>query len=177
MKLRRVSGPETLPVSVALAKSNGRIDDNAEDALVEGLIKAALAHVEKSCGLAFEGQVWEVALDAFPAGGIELPLGPVVSVASVKYTDGDGVEQTMPPDSYAIDAAGWVVPSAGWPSEADGVKAQFVAGAGTPEDVRQAILLIVEHWFENRAAASADGLASIPFGADAIISLHRKIYC
>lgn len=183
MSLRRISGPATLPVTAAEAKANGRIDHDAEDALIEGLIGAALAHVEKSCGVAFEAQTWEVVLDAFPTGEIELPFGPVASVTSVSYVDSAGDDATVSADDYAVDTAspvGWVIPVDGWPTAmavANAVRVGFVAGAGTPADVRQAILLIVEHWYENRAASSADSLAPIPFGAEAIISLHRKIYC
>lgn len=181
MTLRLISAPTTLPISVAEAKANGRIDNMEEDALIEGYIRAALAYAEKWCGLAFEAQTWEEVLDAFPTKEIELTWGPVASVTSVKYTDADGVEQTVDSADYVLDSVSrdaWVIPVSGfsWPTTMEvvnAVRVRFVAGAGTPADVRQAIMLLTEHFYENRAAAG-EAMHSIPLGVEALLGLHRR---
>lgn len=182
MSLRMVTPSATLAVSVAEAKANGRIDYNTDDALIETLIRAATAYAERACGIAFEAQTWELTLDGFPAAEIELGRGPLVSVTSVKYDDVDGAEQTVDPDAYAVDAAspdGWVVPVGAWPATMatiNAVRVRFIIGRGTPHDVKQAILLLVEHYNTNRAEASEAALATIPFGAAAILNLHRRMF-
>ena len=49
-------------------------------------------------------QTWETHLSAWPANGrIELPEGPVRSVASVKYTNTAGVLTTVSSGAYRLD--------------------------------------------------------------------------
>lgn len=182
--MKIITPPSTLPVSVAEAKANGRIDHDAEDSLIEAYIRAALAFAEKYSGRAFEPQVVEVTLDAFPDAEIELPFGPVVSISNVTFTDADGDEQTVDSADYVVDTAsrdGWLVPAYGasWPSTMDtinAVRVRYVAGEGTPDDVKQAILLLVQHYYEHRATAAEKAVVNIPMGAQAILDLNRRIY-
>ena len=179
MTLRLIQGPTTLPVSVALAKANGRIETDAEDELVELYIKAALAYAERYCGVAFEPQTWEVVLDSFPQAEIALPLGPVVSVQSVKLDTDEG-EVEVDALNYEVDRNGWVVPVSGysWPtamSAVNAVRVRYVAGEGSPDDVKIAVLLLAEHYYENRAA-SGDRIEAIPFGVEAHLTRHRRLF-
>lgn len=177
--LRRAVGPD-LPITVAQAKANGRIDGDAEDALIETYIKAALAHAEKWTGVAFQAQTWELLLDAFPAHEVELPLGPVMSITSVSYVDADGVTQTTA--DYEVDLTpperGWIIPTGDWPATMETVNAvtiRFVVGNTPPDDVVAALLLLTEHFYENRAA-SGEEVSPIPFGVEAILNLHRRLF-
>lgn len=184
MTLRRIAGPTDLPVSVDEARSHLRVDDSLDDAAIEAMIRAALAHAEKWTGQPFESQTWEQVLDAFPAAAIDLELGPVLSVTSVAYDDEDGAEQTVDAENFVLDTAsrcGRVVPSAGfeWPATLDAINAvrvRFVVGAGAPEDVRHSILLLIAHWYANREAASEKPMTDVPFGASALLSLHRRMF-
>lgn len=179
MTLRLIQPPTTLPVSVALMKANGRIETNAEDALVELYIRAALAYAERYCSRAFEPQTWEVVLDAFPDGEIEVPLAPITSIDSVRYDTAEG-EVTIDAENYEADLNGWVVPVSGysWPtamSAVNAVRVRFVAGAGTPDDVKIAVLLLAEHYYENRAA-SGEKVEAIPFGVEEHLTRHRRLF-
>lgn len=182
MTLRRITGPG-LPITVEEAKANGRIDDDAEDAVVDGCIKAALAHAEKWTGAAFQSQVWELVLDKFPASSteIEIPYGPVISIISVKYIDIYGAEQTI--TDYEIDLTpankAWVIPNYNWPTTmgtVNSVTVRFLAGDVPPDDVRQAILLLTEHFYDNRAASSGEDVKAIPFGVFDLLNLHRRLF-
>jgi uncharacterized phiE125 gp8 family phage protein len=101
-------------------------------------------------------------LDRFPvSGAIELERTPLVSVASVKYYDADGTEQTLDGSSYWTDLVstpGRVVikPSTVWPG-IDGrplaVKVTFDAGYGAtessvPEKIKHAIYSIARDRFQ-----------------------------
>lgn len=186
MSLRLITPPTTLPVTVEEARANGKIEISEDDAFVEGLIRAALSRAERFTGRAFEPQTWEVTIDLFPDNEIELPFGPVTEVLSVKYTDTLGAEQTMSPIDYVVDlssADGWVVLVEGvpWPTAMEtinAVRVRYKAGDGTDKypDVKQAILLMVEHWYENRSHGSSDTVKPIPLNAEYMLELHRRQY-
>lgn len=183
MTLIKITGPATSPVTATEAKANGRIDHTEEDTLITSLIAAATAHAEKMTGLAFVSQTWELVLDEFPEGEITVDLGPITSVTSIKYLDADGVEQTMDAADYVVDTAslsGRISAPDGWPTAQEtlnAVRVRFVTGAGAPEDVKQAILLLTEHWYENRAAVVTGTIStSLPLTAEALLSLHRRMF-
>lgn len=49
-------------------------------------------------------QTWDIHLDAWPSGdAIPLPLAPLQSITSVKYTDSDGVETEFDAANYSAD--------------------------------------------------------------------------
>ncbi|GGA54196.1 head-tail connector protein [Pelagibacterium lentulum] len=61
-----VAGPVDEPISLAQAKAHLRIEDDAEDGLIESLIAAARTHLEAITGSALLRQTWRVVLDAWP---------------------------------------------------------------------------------------------------------------
>jgi uncharacterized phiE125 gp8 family phage protein len=164
MALVLTSSPEIEPVTLAEAKAQLRIDGNAEDTLISSLIITSRLHVEAALGLALITQGWSYFIDDWPRGRVlMLPLRPVQSVAAVRlYADDESVE-TVPAANYLLDGAS--VPARlirklpfGWPKPsraANGIEVAFVAGFGdaaadVPAPVRQAILLLVAHWYEHR---------------------------
>jgi uncharacterized phiE125 gp8 family phage protein len=64
-----VEGPAVEPVSLADMKAHLRVDDDAEDALIEGLVKAARLMVEAASRRLLVSQTWRVLLDRWPEGG------------------------------------------------------------------------------------------------------------
>ena len=178
--LRLITPPATLPITLAEAKTHLAVDHSDHDAMIMGFVRAALSHVERSASCAFEAQTWEIALDEFPCAEIMIPIGPLQSVVSVTYTDIDGAWQTVSSDDYEVDLSsrdGWVVPVTSWPSTMEAINAvrvQFIAGGGTPEDVKQAMLLLLGHWYASREAGGAS--ESIPFGVEALMGLNRRMF-
>src|SRR5690348_12677399 len=77
------------------------------DSLIADKIAAAREWCEEYTGRALAPQTVEIALDSFLGRcgetAIELPLPPVTSIASVKYIDADGEEQTMDAGDYVLD--------------------------------------------------------------------------
>ena len=160
MSLRLVTAPTTPALSLAEAKVHLRVDSNAEDTLIESLVTAATDMAEQQTRRALMQQTWELTLDAFPTA-FELTRVPVQSIASVKYTDISGVEQTLGPSAYTLDTSdgygfAYVKPAYGteWPSARKGVKVRYVAGyadaAAVPEPIVQWIKLMVSTMFDNR---------------------------
>ena len=81
--LRLVTPPASPPVSLAEAKAFLRVDHDAEDDLIAGIIAAATNLLDGRTGIlgrCLEAQTWELAIDRFPSAEVQLPLGPVVSV-------------------------------------------------------------------------------------------------
>lgn len=123
---------------------------------------------------------------------IDLPLPPLQSVDSVKYIDTSGALQTLDPATYrTVDGGGdkWqILPKLGcnWPTHApepDAVQIQITCGYETVEAldqerriIRQAMLLKIGIWYENREAALvADRAASVelPFGVRSMLTRHK----
>ena len=149
MPTRLITPPAALPVSLAEAKLNLRIDGNEQDSLIEAWIHGITAHAEHLTGRSFVNQTWRVTLDEFP-DAIELPV-PVSSV-TIKFLDEAGVEQTLDPADYLVDSAsepGYAVPNVGkaWPTTYDRINAvnvDVVAGYGSSEsDIPKGIKLYI----------------------------------
>lgn len=153
---------------------------------------------------AFVQQTWELRLDAFPwireanrYGSIILPLPPLRSVDSVSYRDSAHQLQVWDPSNYDVDLGGdWkgrITPKQAvpWPqtdTQPDAVIVRFTAGyapvigsptdylANIPETVRQALLLLVSHWYENRAPVLIGRQArELPMAVQALLAPLRVV--
>lgn len=192
-----VTGPTLDPVSLAETKAHCRVSISDDDGLLAGYLVAARQHVETYLRRVLITQTWDVSFDygwpsmTWKRERIELPFSPVQSVTSVTYIDSAGATQTLPPDQYKVartDTGEWViVPAYGasWPTvrrEMEAVTVRFVCGYGSnpsdiPEPIRQAILLLVGHWYENREAVNVGNIVSeLPFAVDALLFPFRVFY-
>lgn len=184
MALVLITPPAVEPVDLLEAKLHLRVDGADDDALILSLIRAAREWCEHFTNRAFITQTWELWLDAWPAESvITIPLPPLQSVVSLKYLDEDGVEHTISSDDYVVDATSQpgrlaLKSTAGWPSTAlypiGGVRLRFTVGYGNsandvPECVRQAIRLLVGHWYENRENSTTANLRQIPMAAEMLL--------
>jgi uncharacterized phiE125 gp8 family phage protein len=167
MPLILAAAPATEPIALAEAKAHLRVDGSAEDTLIASLIVTSRLHVEAAAGLALITQSWSWFRDAWPPGpALDLPLRPVQSVAALRIYDAGGAAAALDPAGYILDGAGapprivrqgalvWPVPG----RVANGIEVAFTAGYGdaaedVPAPIRQAILLLVAHWYEHRAPA------------------------
>ena len=165
MATRLITAPATEPITTAEAKAHLRVTSSAEDTLIDALVKAVRMTAEHDLQRALITQVWEVTLDAFPLE-IELPYPPTISVDFVKYLEPvAGVLTTLSSAAYSLDAKsepGWIVPAFDydWPDTLDAINAvtvQYQAGYGAaaavPQAIKQWMLLMVGHYFENREAS------------------------
>ena len=178
MVLKLITAPVTEPVSPDEAKLHIRKTGDDEDSLISSYIKSAREHAEALTGRALCTQKFELILDEFPDGDIELPMPPLQSVESIKYTGVDGIEVTWDDENYIVDSdsePGKIVLAYGksylqvslYPVGA--VRIQFTAGyiigeeetpahLVIPEPIRQAMLLLIGHFYENREAVVIDSI-------------------
>lgn len=195
-----VTPPSDDPISLAEVKAHCRISIDDDDGLLAGYILAARQHLEGETRRAFLTQTWDLTLDCcWPReriGGqlkrrIVLPRPPVQSVTSIKYIDTNGVEQTLAADQYKLAKSGtgeWLIePAYGvtWPSvrnEMAAITVRFVAGYGgattgnLPEPLRQAMLLLVGHFNENREAVAAGDFTELPLAVSSLVFPFRVFY-
>lgn len=162
MSLVMTGAPALEPVTLAAAKTHLRVDSALEDVFIASLITTSRVQVEAILGLALITQNWTWRFDAWRLGGVAFPLAPVSAVTSVRTQNSDLSYSILAPAAYIVDGASTpprLVPSRGnFPSPAVaaiGIEIQFTAGYGAlaadvPAPLRQAILLLVAHWFENR---------------------------
>lgn len=155
-------------VTLEEAKAHLRVDTDDDDDLIEALISAAIAYVEKTNSIALTSQEWDLFLDAFPDGEeIEIPLPPLIEVDGVFYQDNAGSEQEWSADNYVVDNAAspgrLKLLNGGWPSARDAANAiriRFRAGyvevgsspeaPAVPAPIKQGILLLIGTMYENR---------------------------
>lgn len=138
MATNLITPPAALAVSLATAKEHLKITGSDQDTLVTAWIEGITAHAEHVTGRAFINQTWRVTLDRFP-DAIEIPTS--ASSVTVKYYDTSGVEQTLDPADYVVDAVnvpGYVVPGVGkaWPEtyeRINSVAVDVVCGYGSSE--------------------------------------------
>ncbi|WP_069445129.1 head-tail connector protein [Methyloceanibacter stevinii] len=183
------AAPAAEPISLAEAKAHLRIDTDDEDTLISSLIVAARMLVERSLGLALITQSWSHFLDAVPQRGcVALPLGPVQAVSAVNLHGGEGGMSTVDAGSYDIDVLSdparvvltALVPSAGL-RPFNGFEVSFVAGFGdaaadVPQPIRQALLLLVAHWFERREPVElGPGPQGVPAIAAGLLQPYRRV--
>jgi uncharacterized phiE125 gp8 family phage protein len=180
--------PAEEPITLAEARLHLRVTQNEENALIMALIAAAREHAEAHTRRRFITQEWDWVMDAFPSGTVELPGAPLQSVTSVSYLDGAGATQVLPGSSYQVDIKtdpGRIAPANGatWPTTNSGtlnaVTIRFVCGYGkiaaVPKSIKQAILLMIGHWWEHREEASDFELFPVPYAVDALLSPFRVL--
>lgn len=180
-------GPPTVePVTLAMAKAHLRIGHGEEDQPIAALIAAARRVAEARTGLCFIKQRWLCLYDRWPEDGIILlTVSPLIVVVEVAVFAADGVKTVL--DPLVLDADGAAQPprllrksGASWPAPGrsfNGVGITVDAGFGVtpdsvPEPLRQAILLLVGHWYAHRGDDSAPQL---PAGVAALLAPYRAV--
>lgn len=157
-----VTAAASYPVLLSDAKEHIRVSITDDDLRIDGMIGAATRHCEQIARKSFVTQTLAVTLDDWPNElGFYLKRPPIASVTSITYTDEDGDSDTVSSDDYIVDTANGRIAlkaASTWPNvtlqRIAGVVIQYVAGYGdrndVPDEVKQAILLVVGDWYENR---------------------------
>ncbi|MCP4934296.1 MAG: hypothetical protein GY927_08855 [bacterium] len=190
MALVLIAGPALEPVSLDEVKVHLRIDHVDEDVLLASLVTTARIHLETMLGLSFITQQWKLVLDKWPdAINISLPLGPVQQITGIAlYNTADQVS-VIDTSSYALDANSQP-PRLVWrgdmlkpaPERAyNGIEISLTTGFGAnapdvPLPLRQAILLLVSHWYENREPVGlGNEIKEIPQMVTMLTNAYRRV--
>ncbi|HYJ44090.1 MAG TPA: head-tail connector protein [Xanthobacteraceae bacterium] len=186
----RTTAPALSPVSLAEVRAHLRIDHTDEDPTLQLYIDAATGYFEGCTGIltrALVTQSWQQFYPVF-TDPIILPLGlqPVRSVTSINYYDAGNVSRLLSDTLYRLVHAELGpriarTTSDAWPATVardDAVTVEFVAGdapAAVPAPIRQAMLLLVGHWYAQREAVAAGTYAEVPYAVHALLIGHARI--
>jgi len=157
-----IAGPGEEPVALADAKAWCRIDTDDDDALVTALIAAARLEVESFTGRALVTQSWRLTLECPVGREVMLPVVPV-SAISAATADGEDIAVTLQGDAALL-------PDEGYETLSIDYTAGYGAAADVPPDLKQAVLMLVAYWYDNR-----DGLGARPAGLEAALRGYRQV--
>lgn len=183
MRLVVVEPPAEV-LDLAGVKAHVRAEDfDGDDALLEFYARAAEQHLAgpngwlgRSIGI----QTLELRLPSF-CSRMALQCMPVIEVASVKYLDRDGVEQTAAPSLYSVgDRAIGLKSGATWPATAtddEAVRIRYRAGyeaENVPAPLVQAMKLLVGQWYRSRETVEIGVVVSaLPNAVEALCAPYR----
>ena len=168
------------PVTLAEAKAQCRVDSNDEDTLLDGLIAAATEYVELYCGTVIDVRTLAVKCDDF-CDFAKFPVTPLATVTGITYVDSAGATQTLSTDVYEVrtdNLTASIVLKFGqsWPSIQSESRITVTATAGytvAPAPIKQAILLLVGQWFDQRADVSDKAMIAMPNAVEALLTNYR----
>lgn len=180
-----LTAPAAEPLALDEARLFLRVEHTDDDALIGALIAGARLHIEAQTKRALITQTWRLALDEWPASGrIGVRPAPLQAVTAARVYDADGNAETLDLQSFVrvldgteIAFVPWAMPAPG--RLASGIELDLRVGYGdaavlVPEPLRQAMRLLVAHWYENRSLV-ADGTAALPETAAALIAPYRML--
>lgn len=153
-----------------------RAGNTSFDTMLSNWAKSAMDFAETWTGRSLLTRTLRQSWDSIPSEGCPLRLAfpPLVAVTSIEYLV-DDAWSTFSNLSYRVDTdaePGLVILKSGeaWPTVDDGrggsvLRATFDSGFGAqatdvPQLIRDACLLLVAHWFENREATTTQQAAS-----------------
>lgn len=186
--------PTTTAITLNDAKSHLNVSSTADDALITSQIKAATQLLENKCSRCFVTQTRVLKADTFfdsrysYCNRLYPVRSPLKSVTSIAYLDENGASTTLPSSDYVVstgDQPGFVAPSynATWPdvyAQPNSVTITYVAGhstvsSGVPENVKQAVRMVVGHWYRNREAVLTGTISKeIEIGVDSLLESEMR---
>ena len=168
MKYAVTTAPSTEPISLAEAKLHLRTitGDTTEDtAILTPLISAAREYCENITGRAIAKQTVKAYPEKFESV-MDLPRAPIRSITAIKYVDENNTTTTMDAADYALDGeygrlAILTIPSF-TPRALNPIEIEYEAGyTTTPKLIRQAMLLLIGHWYINREAVATGAVTTV----------------
>lgn len=186
-----VTQPEDEPLSLAEVKEFLRIDGDDQDATIDAMFTAAREYCEEVLSRQLMPATLRLSLDAFPES-IVLPRPPLISLTAsesyptlgISYVDSQGATQTLATsvyqvDSYSEPAKVVLAYNQSWPdtrTQVNAVNVTYRAGYAdadsVPNRIKQAILMLTAHWYENRESVGQVG-DEIAFSVHSLLGLDR----
>jgi uncharacterized phiE125 gp8 family phage protein len=181
-----LTAPAVEPVSLAEAKAFLRVEHNDDDDVIEALASASRIHVETQTRRALVTQGWRLSFNVWPEDGrVPVVPGPLQELTAARVYDFNGTAhavdvQNFVPDvaTSALAFAPWAVPAPG--RIAAGIELDVMVGYGdaatdVPEPLRQAVRLLIAHWYENRGLAALGTVTVLPSTVAALIAPYRTL--
>lgn len=173
-----------LPVALDEAKDHLRVINGDYDALIMSLLEAATEFCEAATSRALRiSHTLTQSYGAWPCGRVLFDRQPVSAITHVKYYDTTPTLQTLSSAYYRLhqssEAAAYLEFDDSFTAPAlddrdDAVIVTYTAGYGTiaavPKRAKQAILLLVGHWFAHGEAVNIGNITTeVPMGTAALL--------
>ena len=177
-------------ITTAEAKEHLKVDTTADDTLIGNLIAAAVQSAQIYTNRFFlttqiiqYGDKWEDIKVLFKS--------KVINVVSVKYYDSDNSLQTLSTDVWLADtkhqpARIGLKPNKDFPALADRINAVEVTykvgygdtAADVPQGIKQAVLLTIGNWYQNRASVITGKTATeLPLSSQYLLDQFKIQVC
>jgi len=186
MNYKLVTGPTVEPISLTEAKLFLRVDQSTEDNLITAMIIAARQWVEDYTWRPLCSQTWKLNLDFTEVKQyIGLNKGPIQSVTHIKYFTTLYTQSTMSTGDFQTD----IINEPGrikiltMPAVFDMMNAmeiQFVCGYGVaasvPDVIKQAMYLMLGHWYEHREAVTVGSFNEVPLTSKVLLEPYKNTF-
>lgn len=186
LKYSRTIAPTDTPVDLPLVKEHLRLTTADQANVLPIYLGAAVEWVETYTGRPLMRQTWRVTLPGFPVR-TWLPFSvPFGAITGITYYDTANASQTLASSVYTVPtdsepACVLLASGQSWPSlysREDAVAITYTSGAedaaNVPIALRQAVLLLTGHFYENREAVLVSAISKeIEFAATALCAPYR----
>jgi uncharacterized phiE125 gp8 family phage protein len=188
-RLRRTVAPTVMPLELTDVVAHLRLDPGAEtgpeQALLTGMLHAAVGHLQRHCSYAIMTQSWLLTLHGWPANytGLDLPYPPFAALTSITvHGDAQDVadfiveqDERSPSTLYPV---GDLWPYAQRAPQA--IEIEFSCGRNDPDeidqDIKQALLMACATWYENRETMTQFTLTPmLELGWDSLLVPYRQL--
>jgi uncharacterized phiE125 gp8 family phage protein len=190
VNVKIITDVTTEPITTAEAKSHLRVDITDDNDYIDSLVTVARLYCENYTRRALAEKTIELIMDKFPdcKDYFELPYALVSSVTHIKYKNSDGDESTWDTANYIVDND--VVPArislaynVSYPTFTEypvsAVRVRYVCGYNDsiviPKPIKQAMLLLIGHWYENREATAFNVNRELAFSVNALLYPYKVL--
>lgn len=186
-RLVRLKPPDRSPLELPAIVLHLRLDPGAETGpeapLLTSMLASAVAHLERYCSCAIMAQEWRLTLHEWPPNyqGLELPLPPFGELLAIGTATGP-----VPVTDFVVEPddrfpAVLYPASQLWPHVPRGplaVSIDYRCGRDpadeVPADIKQALLLAIAAWYENREGLTQFVLTPmVELGWESLLGAYR----
>ena len=176
--------------TTAQAKEHLKVDVTEDDTIIDNLILAATQSCEIFTNQYFIDTVVTQYSDTWD-GFYRLYKSPVSAITHVKYYDSDDSLQTLASSNYILDgtskparigiAIDGELPNLS--NRINAVEVKYTVGYGAestdvPEGIRQAVLLTIGNWYENRQTVITGRTATeLPLSSQYLLEQYKIQVC
>ena len=187
--LKVVTAAASNPIAQSEAKTHLRVTTSDEDAYITNLITAATQMAQNYTNSYFIDTTLRMNFSYFPEGEFRLYGGKINSLTHIKYYNDDNSLTTWSADNYSVnlDAEPCLITyseTSTLPNtylRSDSVQATYVSGYGSsssdvPMAIRQAILILIGHLYENRQEVVFGSPKVMPKASEWLLDPYRIVY-
>ncbi len=176
--------------TTAQAKAHLKVDVTEDDTIIDNIILAATQSCEIFTNQYFIDTVVTQYSDTWD-GFYRLYKSPVSAITHVKYYDSDDSLQTLASSNYILDgtskparigiAIDGELPNLS--NRINAVEVKYTVGYGAestdvPEGIRQAVLLTIGNWYENRQSVITGRTATeLPLSSQYLLEQYKIQVC